>query len=327
MCIYAFGYSVLISGHGLVEVQYQVAHERPESDLVTGKSRLGPSFTRASDFECVGWTLGEPCAGFLDKSHELTSLVIVRRTGQYPSKDPIDLQVVPLGGLLDEVLGQASRGLDLLDIVHQLERLERCVASFTPRAKRLAVGGIEVRHKGYRCGPFDIGVETSAVEILAMLLDVVARVGISVTDRFPNIGRLVSAKARAAEFAIEDSADGQRIVADLFGIEPNAGPSGQIPILWVARQGLLVQGGIPAEGLGHDELLEEGFDVPAVAAETMGQIIEQLRVARRSPLRAEIIGGLDQADSEDLLPEAIDGHTGCQGILVRDDPASKLQAA
>lgn len=327
MCIYAFGYSVLVSGHGLVEVQYQVAHERPESDLVTGKSRLGPAFTRASDFECVGWTLGEPCARFLDKSHELTSLVIVRRTGQDPPKDPIDLQVVPLGGLLHEVLGQASRGLYLLDIVHQLERLERCVASFSPRAKRLAVGGIEVRHKGHRCGPFDIGVETSAVEILAMLLDVVTRVGISVTDRFPNIGRLVSAKARAAEFAIEDSADGQRIVTDLFGIEPNAGPSGQIPILWVPRQGLLAQGGIPAEGLGHHELLEEGFDVPAVAAEPMGQIIEKLRVARRSPLSAEIIGGLYQADSEDLLPETIDGHTGCEGILVRDDPASKLQAA
>jgi len=36
MCNYAFGYSELISGHGLVEVQYQVAHECPESDLVTG---------------------------------------------------------------------------------------------------------------------------------------------------------------------------------------------------------------------------------------------------------------------------------------------------
>ena len=58
MCIYAFGYSELISGHGLVEVQNQVAHERPESDLVTGKSALGPAFTRASDFECVGWALG-----------------------------------------------------------------------------------------------------------------------------------------------------------------------------------------------------------------------------------------------------------------------------
>ena len=188
MCIYAFGYSELISGHGLVEVQYQVAHERPESDLVTGKSALGPAFTRASDFECVGWALGEPCAGFLDKSHDLTSFVIVRRTGQDPSKDPIDLQVVPLGGLLDEALGQASRGLDLLDIVHQLERLERCVASFAPRAKRLAVGGIEVRHEGHRCGPLDVGVETSTIQILSVLLDVVACVGISVTDRFPDVG-------------------------------------------------------------------------------------------------------------------------------------------
>src|SRR5262245_8307458 len=42
-------------------------------------------------------------------------------------------------------------------------------------------------------------------------------------------------------------------------------------------------------------------------------------------LGAEVLARLDQADAEDLLPEPIDGHTGCEGIVVGHQPLRKRQ--
>ena len=43
-------------------------------------------------------------------------------------------------------------------------------------------------------------------------------------------------------------------------------------------------------------------------------------------LRAKVTGGFDQTDAEDLLPEAIDGDAGGQGVILRDEPAGKVQS-
>ena len=52
-----------------------------------------------------------------------------------------------------------------------------------------------------------------------------------------------------------------------------------------------------------------------------GQPVEQLGMAGRLALDAEVLGGLDQADAEVLLPEAIDGDARGQRV-VRRQPAS-----
>ena len=50
------------------------------------------------------------------------------------------------------------------------------------------------------------------------------------------------------------------------------------------------------------------------------QPVEQLGMAGRFALRAEVFLGLDQPDAEDLRPEAIDGHSGGQGVPRIDQP-------
>ena len=51
-----------------------------------------------------------------------------------------------------------------------------------------------------------------------------------------------------------------------------------------------------------------------------GQPIEQSLVGRRVTLRAEIFGGLDQANAEIHLPKMIDGDAGGERIAGIDDP-------
>ena len=63
------------------------------------------------------------------------------------------------------------------------------------------------------------------------------------------------------------------------------------------------------------------LDVPAGADELGGQPVEQLGVAGRLALHAEVLGGLHQAGAEELLPGAVDRHAGRQRV-VRRRPAS-----
>ena len=47
---------------------------------------------------------------------------------------------------------------------------------------------------------------------------------------------------------------------------------------------------------------------------------------RRFALRSEVLGGLHEAGAEDLLPEAIHGHAGRQGIRFVDKPLRQARA-
>src|SRR6185503_19299667 len=65
---------------------------------------------------------------------------------------------------------------------------------------------------------------------------------------------------------------------------------------------------------------------PALRDEFGGEPVEQLRVRGRRALRAEVLARLDESTAEDLLPHAIDGDAGDQGVVLVDQPAREPEA-
>ena len=68
------------------------------------------------------------------------------------------------------------------------------------------------------------------------------------------------------------------------------------------------------------------LDAPPLGDEAVRQPIEQLRVARRLALDAEVLRGLHQAGAEGELPEAVDGDAGGEGVVRADEPAREGEA-
>ena len=68
------------------------------------------------------------------------------------------------------------------------------------------------------------------------------------------------------------------------------------------------------------------LDVPAGADELGRQPVEQLGVRRRLALDAEVLGRLDQARAEMVLPDPVDGHAGRQRVVGTSQPARQAEA-
>ena len=68
------------------------------------------------------------------------------------------------------------------------------------------------------------------------------------------------------------------------------------------------------------------LDIPAAVDELGGQPIEQLRMRRRGPLRAKILGRLHDSLAEHQHPQPIDEHPGHQRIIAIDEPLGQIQA-
>src|SRR5262245_28816652 len=68
------------------------------------------------------------------------------------------------------------------------------------------------------------------------------------------------------------------------------------------------------------DLLLQRLDVPATLNQLAGEPIEKLRMARRFALRAKILAGLDEANTEELLPDAVDGNPREQWMIGSDQP-------
>ena len=80
--------------------------------------------------------------------------------------------------------------------------------------------------------------------------------------------------ARAAERGVEQAADRQGRIADLFRGEPQARLLGQEPVLGVLRQEFRPgRGGLPVRGRGHDQPMYR-FHAPTALAERRRQPVE-----------------------------------------------------
>lgn len=66
--------------------------------------------------------------------------------------------------------------------------------------------------------------------------------------------------------------------------------------------------------------------VPVVLHEVGGEPIEKARVDGDFALHAEVFGAFDEADTEEFLPESIDGDAGGEWIFGRDDPLGEIES-
>src|SRR5215467_13085687 len=69
------------------------------------------------------------------------------------------------------------------------------------------------------------------------------------------------------------------------------------------------------------------LDRPSALDKTRRQIIEQFRMGRSLTPRSKIVGSLNDSLSKVMLPDAIDHHSGCQGILGIGQPRRQFQPA
>ena len=122
----------------------------------------------------------------------------------------------------EEALGKGARGLDVLDVIHQGERLERRIGSAATDAGEFARGSVESGHGRRGRGAFDKRVKAAAVERVAVVLHVSFGVAAAEGDGFPDIDRLVWADRRAADFGAEETTERERLIAQNFGVEAEA---------------------------------------------------------------------------------------------------------
>src|ERR1044071_7460219 len=71
----------------------------------------------------------------------------------------------------------------------------------------------------------------------------------------------------------------------------------------------------------------ERFQLPAPRFKFAGEKIEQFRMTRFSALGAKVIGGAHQADTEMMLPNAIDHEPGNDGAVRGGEPVGKGEAS
>ncbi len=126
-----------------------------------------------------------------------------------------------------------------------------------------------------------------------------------VADLLPEPGRLRRVDARAANGLVQQPSHGEGTVADRLGGQPESRGAGQQPVVGIAFQERLRDVGRLAVGPGEQHRLEKSPDVPAGGDELRGEPVEQLRMGRPFTLRAEVLGGLHQAGSEEHLPVAV----------------------
>ena len=79
-------------------------------------------------------------------------------------------------------------------------------------------------------------------------------------------------------------------------------------------------------GLGEDDGLHESFDIPTGVDEFEGKVVEEFGVAGPGSLRSKIFGSFDKAGAEELLPEAVHGNAGGEGILLVNEPVGEIHA-
>ena len=97
-------------------------------------------------------------------------------------------------------------------------------------------------------------------------------------------------------------------------------------ILWICLDGgrIRVTGHL-ISSRQHD-VANHAFETLPVIPESSGEVVEQSPMGRLRPLEPEVFAGLHQADTEELLPIAVDDHPGGQRILAIHKPARDAQA-
>ena len=228
------------------------------------------------------------------------------------------------GAFLDHAPGEMAGGLEEGDIIHQGEGLKGGVGDALADVTDFPTGTIKDELARWRDGAFPVGIHALAVKIRAGGW-LVAGAGVR-GDRLPKPGGLVGFDRGTAEFWIEEAGGVEGHVADGEAVHTVAWAAGEEAVFGVA----LVEDGIAfrglLEGVAGDKEAIHLFDIPTGVHEFDGEPVEEIGVAGDFALEAEIFGGFDQTDGEEVLPHTVDGDPGGDWIIARDEPAGEAKA-
>ena len=177
-------------------------------------------------------------------------------------------------------------------------------------AEGLACRGVKDLHGGGNGGAFPERVDRAAVKRLAGVLLVVLGVRLRHGHGLPDAFRLVRLHGRAADLGRERSGGGEREVAELLGVEPQARAAGDECVGVILLQLLRADRAGLAVGFGSGDRFRHVAVIPAAGDELRGEPIEQLRMRGARAHDAEIARGLHDAGPEEIRPQAVHGDAG-----------------
>src|SRR5208283_2131742 len=93
--------------------------------------------------------------------------------------------------------------------------------------------GVEDVHRCGRGTAFPEGVHAAAVQVLALVTPVVARVAADHRHRFPDSLGLVRLDAGSADLVDQQTTGGQGVIADHFAVHAETRTTGKEPVLRV----------------------------------------------------------------------------------------------
>ncbi len=195
-------------------------------------------------------------------------------------------------------------------VVEQGEGLERGVGALPTGAGGEGVGGIEHGEGRVEGGTLEMGVEGAPMSVSAH-----AGFPFAIAlGEGAETGRLRRKHRRPTDARVEQSADEEGGITDLFGFEPEPGLAGEMSIAGVlfGEIGPMVRG--LAIGLAGDDEPMDMAQAPAGSDEFPGEPVEQGGVGGFIAHGAEVVFGLDQSLAEVGLPDAIDGDPGGEWV-------------
>ena len=159
----------------------------------------------------------------------------------------------------EEVFGEDAGGFEELFVIEEDEGLEGSGGDLAAGDADLAFGGVEGFHGRGWGGAFPVGVETAAVEPVA----VVAVVGPAAAFFLPDAWWLIGFDGGAAGSGDEEAGGGEGGVADHFGGEAEAWAAGEGDVVRVGEEAVAIAAAFLGEGAAEGDGAEETFDVPA----------------------------------------------------------------
>ena len=215
-----------------------------------------------------------------------------------------------------ELFGEDAGGFDELRAVEKHEGLEGGVRGVAAGDADHALGDVEGFEHGRGAGASPERVHTATIECFAC----------AGGRGFEGFRDVVGVNGRAADFFHEEAAGGEGLVADHFGGEAVTRTAGEPDIFRIVGHDLGSGEAALAVGLREDDGFMQGFYVPAGADEFAGEPVEEFGIFGAVTLAAEVVGGLDEAATEEGLPEAIHRHAREQRMARVGEPAGEAEA-
>ena len=310
---------LLVPGDGFVEIEDDAAEGSP-----CGEFRGGVFGGRGvADGEETGDVFGAFGVSFacgVEEVEEPAEFFRAWGTAEGFGEGAEDAVGVVIGGG-EETGGPDAGGFDEGRVVEEREGLLGRVGGGAEGDAVLAGGGVEVSEHGVKERALPVRVDAAAVLVRALVRGVVA-----VGELEPGVVAcgLIGFDGRAAGGEVEETGDGEGVVADGFGFETARVLGGEPAVERVGFAGGWVWLGGLAIGMAGDDETDHSAEVP-VGHEFGGEPVEEFRVGGGFALGAEVVGLGAEAGAEELTPEPVHDDAGGERVLRGNDPVGEVE--